>query len=122
MARSLVFITLFYVLGIVLGRYSFSTRVSVYLAMGALAWTIFNLLCRGEGLKAFIPLLLIFLTAGSLGCNLSLQKVSGNIRDYSGENCLLVGDAGRRASLAWGLMSSLRFVRKKYSSGERSIP
>ena len=37
------------------------------------------------------PFLLLFLVAGGLIYNYSLQRVQGNIRDYCGESCLLMG-------------------------------
>lgn len=91
MARSLVFITFFYVLGIVLGRFCFSVAVSICLLIGALVWVSFNLFFRREARQAFIPILVLFLAAGSLALNLSLQKAVGNIRAFSGERCTVMG-------------------------------
>ncbi len=91
MSRLLVFITFAYVLGIVMGRYFFSVYASVYLLIGALAWALFNLVRKAEGPDAVIPPLLLFLAVGSLACNLSLQKVGGNIREFAGGKCTLIG-------------------------------
>ena len=91
MARSLVFLTSFYVLGIVLGRYYFSVAVSIYLLIGALAWVLFNLIFKSKGLQAFVSLLILFLAVGSLVLNISLQKTIGNIRAFNGEKCTLMG-------------------------------
>ncbi len=91
MARILVLITIFYVLGIILGRYYFTIPETVYLAVGALSWSTLHLLFKRVGLQVLIPLLLIFLAAGSLALNLSLQKAAGSIRHFSGERCTLVG-------------------------------
>jgi competence protein ComEC len=94
MARSLVFITLFYVLGIILGRNYLFGPVSYYLLIGALLWALFNLYLKREGLRVLIPLLLVFLAIGSLALNFSLQKTVGNIRDFDGEKCTLRGWIG----------------------------
>ncbi len=91
MGRFLVFITFAYVMGIVLGRYFFSLSAGIYLFIGALIWVVFNLARKNESPVAVIPLLLIFLAAGSLSCNLFLQKMVGNIREFAGEKCTLTG-------------------------------
>ena len=91
MGRFLVFITFAYVLGIVLGRYFFSLSAGICLFVGALLWIGFNLARKKESPSAVIPLLLIFLAAGSLACNLFLQKMAGNIREFAGERCTLTG-------------------------------
>lgn len=91
MSRFLVFSTVFYVLGIILGRYCISLPVSFYLALAALAWVLFNLLSKRDGLQTFFPFFIIFLAAGSMAYNLSLQQVGGNIRNFSGESCTLLG-------------------------------
>ena len=91
MGRLLVFITLAYVLGIILGRYFFSVPVTVSLLLIALSWALFNLVRRAEKPAVVIPLLLLFVAGGSLACNLSLQKAGGNIRQFAGEPCTLIG-------------------------------
>lgn len=91
MARSLVFLTIFYVLGIVLGRYCFSYQASLYLLCGAAAWFLFNFISKSKGLQVFVSLLVLFLAVGSLALNFSLQKTVGNIRAFHGEKCGLTG-------------------------------
>jgi hypothetical protein len=83
MSRFLVFSTVFYVLGIILGRYCISLPVSFYLALAALAWVLFNLLSKRDCLQTFFPFFIIFLAAGSMAYNLSLQQVGGNIRNFA---------------------------------------
>lgn len=91
MGRLLVFITLAYVLGIILGRYYFSIPATAFLLLLSLAWALFNLARRAEKPAIVIPLLLLFVAGGSLACNLSLQKAGGNIRQFAGEQCTLIG-------------------------------
>ena len=91
MGRFLAFSTVFYVLGIILGRYCISLPVSFYLALAALVWVLYNLLSKRDGLQTFFPFFIIFLAVGSMAYNLSLQQVGGNIRNYCGESCTLLG-------------------------------
>lgn len=91
MPRSLVFITFFYVLGIVLGRYLFSAPLSGYLLVGALVWSLLNLRWNRTGVQVLFPLLLVFLFAGSLACNFFIGQAVGNIREFTGEKCILTG-------------------------------
>lgn len=91
MARFLVFITSFYVLGIVLGRYLFSAPLSGYLLVAVLIWSLLNLWWNRTGALVFFPLVLVFLFAGSLSCNFFIGQAVGNIREFAGEKCTLVG-------------------------------
>lgn len=91
MHRFLVLFTLFYVLGIILGRYCFTLTTSIFLFIGTLACALFNLFSKKEGLQALIPFMLLFLATGSLALHFSLHKVTGNLRNFAGEKCTLIG-------------------------------
>ncbi len=92
MARPLVMMSVFYVLGVVLGRYYFSPAffgVAVLAALGLLAA---SRLFKWQGsMVSIVPVFLLFLAVGSLACSLAYEHVRGNIRDYSGEYGTLVG-------------------------------
>jgi len=90
MTRFLVFLTMSYTAGIVLGRY-IPLIAAICLAGGAAAWAIWHLRSQRQGLSALIPLLLLFIAAGSLAFNLAVNKVSGNVQDYHEQQCTLVG-------------------------------
>ena len=90
MTRLLVWLTLMYVAGIILGRY-FSSYILIFASAAALIWSLYNILNEKKGMQALAPFLLLFIVAGGLVYSYSLQKVQGNIRDYCGESCLLVG-------------------------------
>ncbi len=90
MNRLLVFLTIPYVFGIALGRL-ITVEAGLYLAVGALLFTVWNLRTRQEGFKVLIPFLLLFLIAGSLAFNLAIKKVNGALQEYDGQRCTLVG-------------------------------
>ena len=90
MNRLLVFLTIAYALGISLGRH-ITLEAGIYLAVGALLFTAWNLWMRQEGFKALIPFLLLFLVAGSLAFNLAIKKVNGTLQEFDGQRCTLVG-------------------------------
>ncbi len=91
MGSLLIFITLSYAVGIILGRYFFSIPLAIFLFLLGLGWAIFNLARKTEKQIAAVPLLLLFVAGGSLACNLALQKAMGNIRQFAGASCTLVG-------------------------------
>lgn len=90
MARFLVFLTLCYTAGIVLGSY-IPLVAAICLAGAALVWVIWHLRSQRQGLIAFIPFLLFFVAAGSIAFNLAVNKVSGNVQPYHDQQCTLVG-------------------------------
>ena len=93
MARPLVFLILAYVAGIVLGRF-FTPTIFILPAAAALLWALWQFFSEKKGVqafKAFIPLLLLFLVAGGMRYYYALAGVKGNIRDFGGEKCTLVG-------------------------------
>jgi len=94
MPRFLLFSTIFYVLGIILGRCCFALSCSILIIAGALAWAFFNLYLKKEGPKAILPFALLFLAAGSLAFHFSLQKTYGNLQNFTGERCTLIGSVG----------------------------
>lgn len=94
MPRFLLFSTLFYVLGIILGRYYFALSHSILIIVGASAWAFFNLFLKKEGPGAILPFALLFLAAGSLALHFSLQKAYGNLQNFTGERCTLIGSVG----------------------------
>jgi competence protein ComEC len=124
MTRPLVLLTLSYVAGIILGR-CFSPYIFILPAAAALLWALWNIFNQKNVVQVFIPLLLVFLVAGGLVYNYSLHKVRGNIRDYSGENCLLVGmvedePLWREDDVVFTLRSEkVRFREEEYSVNGR---
>ncbi|NLL56986.1 MAG: DNA internalization-related competence protein ComEC/Rec2 [Firmicutes bacterium] len=90
MTRPLIWLTLMYVSGIILGRY-FSPYIFIFASAAALIWSLYNIINEKKGVQTLAPFLLLFLVAGGLVYSYSLQRVQGNIRDYCGERCLLVG-------------------------------
>ena len=90
MTRILVFLTLAYILGIVLGRY-LPVQIWIYLAITALLWAAWNLRTRRESLWVLIPFLLLFLAAGSFALNLAISKAGGTVQPYHEQRCTLLG-------------------------------
>ncbi len=90
MPRILVFLTLAYAMGIALGRL-LSVQAGIYLAVGALLWAVWNLWARRESMWVLIPLILLFVAAGSFAFNLAINKVGGNIQPYHEQRCTLMG-------------------------------
>ena len=85
--RPLVIVAICFAAGIILGLYLASPVV-----LAALALSILLSLIQLVRKKSFAgPLLLLFLAAGALACQLSLEASRGNIREYSGERGRLVG-------------------------------
>ncbi len=91
MSRPLILLSLCYVLGIFLGRYSFTMTGTLILLCGALVGIFLGQLRKDQGARAFVFILLLFLAAGSLACQLAYQQARGNIRDFSGTHGTLVG-------------------------------
>jgi competence protein ComEC len=87
MNRPLVIITLCFAGGIVLGMYIPSALVVAALTLFFIASLIQIIRTK----QLIIPLLLFFLAAGALACQLSMQAVRGNIRDYAGKRGVLLG-------------------------------
>jgi competence protein ComEC len=93
MTRPLIVLILAYVAGITLGRF-FTSTFFILPAAAALLWALWQFFSEKKGvraLKAFIPLLLLFLVAGGMRYHYTLAGVKGNVRDFGGEKGTLVG-------------------------------
>ena len=91
MGRLLVFITIAYLSGIILGRYLFTPGTAFFILIFAFIWFLVNLFVKRSGVLNPLPLLPVFLAAGILACCFAMQKTEGNIREFAGEKCLLTG-------------------------------
>ncbi|MGI5881508.1 MAG: DNA internalization-related competence protein ComEC/Rec2 [Dethiobacteria bacterium] len=90
MARPLVSLIIAYVAGIILGRF-FTPCIFILPTAFLIFWILWQVFKEKSGVRAFVPLLLLFLVAGGVRYHYALAGVKGNIRDFGGEKCTLVG-------------------------------
>ena len=90
MSRLLVFVTLAYVTGIAAGAY-LPLKPSLYLVAAMPVWLGWNLWKKHRGPLTLVPCFILFLAAGSLAFNLSLDRVHGRLQEYHHRRCTLVG-------------------------------